>query len=204
MKSILLSTHPKHIETKIKGLKKMEIRKTKPKELPFKVHEYCTVSGNDKLKNQLVRMEDTGEWKLCSATDLSKYRVNGKVVLEYVVDSVSKFDIAGLEFYVMKDHLLNLSALTETELRNYIGNGIGYAWRISDLKVYDTPLELKEFYKPLSDKDLDEGNYDLDCFGEVLCMDQPEGSEYCQDCEYGGAKPITRPPQSYMFVRRKK
>jgi len=185
MNSILLSTHPKHIISKINGLKKMEIRKTKPKELPFKVYEYCTASGNDKLKNQLVRMEDTGEWKLCSATDLSKYRVNGKVVLEYVVDSVSKFDIAGLEFYVMKDHLLNLSALTETELRNYIGNGIGYAWHISDLKVYDEPLELGEF-----------GTF---CKEFHKCEDI---ACYKDTCEQGFI-PLSRPPQSWQYVRRR-
>lgn len=194
MKSILLSTHPKHIETKIKGLKKMEIRKTKPKELPFKVYEYCTVSGNDKLKNQLVRMEDTGEWKLCSATDLSKYRVNGKVVLEYVVDSVSKFDIAGLEFYVMKDHLLNLSALTETELRNYIGNGIGYAWHIADLKVYAKPRELGEFYKT------DMLSYDDWLYG---IYDGSGGSKSSYN-SYKSFFKITRPPQSWQYVEVEK
>ena len=65
-------------------------------------------------------------------------------------------------------------------LANYLGedkNGLcknGYAWHISDLKIYDKPKELGEFRK--------------------VCLNGK-----CSDCIYEECK-ITRPPQSWCYV----
>ena len=204
MKSILLSVQPKRVEKILNGEKTIEIRKTAPKEVPFKVYVYCT---KDRRKNYFNLVNHYGQ--IMFAPKSWDNILNGKVVAKFVVRKVDTYDYApncyneNEKMYYIKNGELDKTRLTYDELVAYGKGKALYGWHISDLKVYDEPLELKEFYKPLSDKDLDEGNYDLDCFGEVLCMGQPEGSEYCQDCEYGGAKPITRPPQSWQYVRRR-
>ena len=55
-------------------------------------------------------------------------------------------------------------------LEKYLDGGVGYGWHISDLKIYDTPRELREFTGLRQTK-----------FG----------------AEPG---PITRPPQSWCYV----
>ena len=75
---------------------------------------------------------------------------------------------------------------------------------ITDLKVYDKPRELSEFYV--------EG--DCDCMNCKKCywFDKGNGYDVEDDCNlaYKGAdlhksfKPITRPPQSWMYVEVEK
>lgn len=195
MKSILLSVRPKWVEKILNGEKTIEVRKSAPKELPFKVYVYCTKEKFRYTKEEIYANVNY-DWA-------DYYKLKGKVVAEFACNKVEKMGRDTENGLVFSNGYNAESCLDLQTMIDYIGNNYYYGWHISDLKVYDTPLELKEFYKPLSDKDLDEGNYDLDCFGEVLCMDQPEGSEYCQDCEYGGAKPITRPPQSWQYIRRR-
>lgn len=71
---------------------------------------------------------------------------------------------------------------------------------ISDLKIYDEPKELGEFYRSLSKKILENGNYDCRKDWDVLCLDAPEGGDYCAECIYCGRVQITRPPQSWCYV----
>lgn len=37
-------------------------------------------------------------------------------------------------------------------------------------------------------------------FNFDVCIDAPEGGDYCAECPYGGRVQITRPPQSWCFV----
>lgn len=71
---------------------------------------------------------------------------------------------------------------------------------MDDVVFYDTPKELWEFYRSLPEKVLEEGDYDCRKDWDVLCMDAPEGSEYCAVCPYGGRIQITRAPQSWVYV----
>ena len=71
---------------------------------------------------------------------------------------------------------------------------MGYAWHISDLKIYDKPRELSEFRKAC-----EAGCW---CYN---CKDFDYDATYDgEDNAFCNKKPITRPPQSYMFVEELK
>lgn len=79
--------------------------------------------------------------------------------------------------------------ISQDEMFDYICVGnYGYGWHISDLKIYDKPKELSEFYIPCKEKS---------------CRECDAEREY-DVCAVGRRKPITRPPQSYMFVEELK
>ena len=46
MKSVLISIRPKWVEKIVNGKKTIEVRKTAPKEVPFKAYIYCTKTKN--------------------------------------------------------------------------------------------------------------------------------------------------------------
>lgn len=168
MKSVLLSIQPKWCEKKASGEKTIEVRKTRPKiETPFKCYIYET--------------KDTRAVR--GFTVLGRYRI-GKVIGEFVCDSISTYDMDGLEFYNMKEQLLKLSCLTESELLNYVGEKVFYGLHISDLKIYDKPKELGEF---LIVNDKCEKGYSA-------CAKQYCGFYPCE------RKRLTRPPQSWCYV----
>ena len=178
-KSVLISINPKWCELIANGKKTVEIRKTKPKiDVPFKCYIYQT-----KAKDKLVEVMKDGD-SLYGETyhgepvfikTFGKYhwdKGNGKVIGEFVCDSINEFNISGLEWWKMKDHLLNISCLQEAELKSYIGDKIGYSWHITDLVIYDKPKELSEF----------------------KCAEYHYGNIHLPP------RPITRPPQSWQFV----
>ena len=67
------------------------------------------------------------------------------------------------------------------DMVSYLGNKYGYGWHISDLKIYDKPKELSEFK-----------------IGRKGCKERD--TYHCKFYCYG-ERPITRPPQSWMFVK---
>lgn len=82
--------------------------------------------------------------------------------------------------------------LSAQELFDYIGVGKHlYSWHISNLKIYDKPRKLSEFYTiPKSGSDC--------CFG-CLWNATPLDEMPCRTCKRE-RKYLYRPPQSYMFV----
>ena len=90
------------------------------------------------------------------------------------------------------DSMLNNNDLKEMclsvqELFDYIGIGKHlYAWHISDLKIYDKPKELSEFFRTCPTKEK----------GDCLSCD------CLADNDYGGVctNNLTRPPQSWQYV----
>lgn len=163
-KAVLLSIKPKYCELIANGEKTIEVRKTKPKlELPFKCYIYCTkpskkhqtISGcmvlNDdelfKLPNGKIKYGDSVEMMLYENYTADNF-LNGKVIGEFVCDEIFPMSIT----YSDPNHRLSqrefpFTCLTDKEIMDYLGNGKrGYGWHISDLKIYDTPKELGEFY----------------------------------------------------------
>jgi hypothetical protein len=182
MKTIMISVKPEYAALEMNGKKTIEVRKFRL-EPPFKVLNYVTKYENNKLKNQLIRLVDTGEAKLCSATDLSNYRLNGKVAFEYVVNKVDKYDYdfdcdncSEMMYYIHSGEL-EKTCLTYDKLLEYGKGKPLYGWYISDLKIYDKPKELREFRTP---KNCGECSVD--------------------DCYYCDSKPITKPPQNFVYV----
>ena len=206
MKSVMISIHPKWCDLIASRKKTVEIRRTRPRiEIPFKCYIYCTLQGMN---------EAFASWE----KDIAKYnRENwserkGKVIGEFLCNEIDEFesefwdddtyerivrivheaDWEGFpdikNYYVAENgeenYLCKKSCLSWDELRRYVGQGCNtfYGWHISDINIYDNPKELCEFYK--HDKTYD------NAFGWAF----EDRTQYV---------PITRPPQSWMYVEDK-
>lgn len=145
MKAILLSIRPNWCKLIWSGMKTVEVRKTRPKlETPFKVYIYCT--GHE---GWIMKLPMAGVQKMDSM-----------VIGEFVCDKIDR--LAHVEamgsneppklqivtpdlWYKPADELLQAACLTEAVAEKYLRGGDGYGWHISDLKIYDQPLELRTF-----------------------------------------------------------
>lgn len=144
MKSVLISNRPKwcgkichEIGKDENGKpiyeKRIEVRKTAPKEVPFKAYIYCSY-GNDKENYMLGGC--------------------GKVICEFICDKVYSIKNQGNRFVVANEaqgvtnEIARKSCLDYYDMDGYLGNKDGYGWQISDLKIYDKPKELSEFCIP--------------------------------------------------------
>lgn len=133
----------------------MEVRKTKPKlETPFKVYIYCTLAANKEFKlddhNWDVSVRNHGGWP----------DRRGRVIAEFTCDRVDTiihiqfaecFESAKpcirdeRYFYKPIDDLLQESGLSLKDLESYLQGQTGYGMHISNLKLYNTPVELSKF-----------------------------------------------------------
>lgn len=186
MKSVLISIKPKWCELIASGNKTIEIRKTKPKlDVPFKVYIYES-SGNQRVGNENFNV-------------ILKGKGRKKVIGEFVCDNLEMlFDTNGNSANYMTEILpdiLKRTALTYKEFQVYVNgraskNSI-YGWHISNLKIYDKPKELSEFYRECEQPDCDDCPY--------LHFENTPNS-YEGWCEYDEKIPIKRPPQSWCYV----
>lgn len=203
MKAVLISIQPKWCELIASGKKTIEVRKTRPKiKTPFKCYIYCTQSGKYKNGKSVKNI-----W-LNRGTD-RRFIGNGKVIGEFVCDYITDIkpfgfdDIAGFE---------KQTCLTSADIVKYLNGFYGYGWHISDLKIYDKPRELSEFwaYNEKLHKRYD-SERDFCCYndtnehGEALtdCGDAYNNILNCYRCweEWSGwCHHVTRPPQSWMYV----
>src|SRR5574344_295555 len=149
-KCVLLSIRPRYCELIANGKKTIEVRKTRPKlETPFKCYIYQT-----KPKDRLITImrdgdENYGEIYHGKPVFIKTYGEgywtgrNQKVIGEFVCDEITT-DLRGEN----TDILCNSGCLTLDELKKYGGNNPLYGWHISELQIYDKPMELSEFHKP--------------------------------------------------------
>ena len=192
MKSVLISTRPKLVEKICHKIgedetgkaiyeKRIEVRKTAPKEVPFKCYIYET-------KGQYVKFTHGAHTKY----GYGRGKVIGEFICDRIICSQAYFDSQG------KNHLTNVfpddikkTCLDEYDLWDYIaGKAVKanqmydcYLWHISDLKIYDKPRELSEFRKP------------CDRFLDCCTCRRLVHNEY-MSCD----NKITRPPQSWCYV----
>ena len=136
MKSVLISIRPKWCEKIASGEKTIEVRKTAPKEVPFKCYIYMS-------QGDLKDLGSYSEWI---------YKNRMKVIGEFVCDEVERFSVGSLR----SDDIEKLACLSYSEMIDYFykpeeldgkTTKQGLAWHISDLKIYDRPKELGEFKK---------------------------------------------------------
>ena len=183
MKSVLIAIRPQWVEKIASGEKTIEVRKTAPKEVPFKAYIYCT---KEKKQDDIIWagiFGDRGKW-------------NGRVIGEFICDRIemvnAKCSDYGIDLFY-HDCLTN-GCLTERETEKYFNvpedrdlramKGNGYVWDISDLKIYDKPKELSEFCIPC----------------KVSCENCKNPLYFECWCEEKGKKIVTRPPQSWCYV----
>lgn len=161
MKAVLISIQPKWVKKIASGEKTIEVRKTKPNlQTPFKCYIYMT-------KAKPYWFEFVGGGKMRAR--------NGMVIGEFVCDEITQF---GNNFFLPSMLWIEKEAcLSGVEICKYLGEKeSGFAWHISDLKIYDKPKELGGF------------NHDT-----IL------------HTRFNGYKePITRPPQSWCYVEELK
>ena len=117
------------------------------------------------------------------------YQNRMKVIGEFICDKVYSIKNRGFCFSVategesITDEIARQSCLDYDDMVSYLGNKDGYGLHITDLKIYDKPKPIMQFYKPC-----------------------PIKIKNCPVCEfystYTGCcmNNIDRPPQSYMFV----
>lgn len=120
-------------------------------------------------------------------------RFLGKVIGEFVCNKVNKYsaiEVLPVSVYVLTEYELKGMCLTNEEVNTYGAKKPLYGWHISDLKIYDTPKELGEFYRN----------------AKYYCGDYVN-SEYCKicsdDCKYHKDeffRALDRPPQSWFYV----
>ena len=193
MKSVLISIQPKWVEKICHEIgkdengkpiyeKRIEVRKTAPKEVPFKAYIYETYDkkyadigicwGNGKCFEHGCK-KVIGEF-ICNKVDEYKFH-NG----------LTEFNSMGLPSRNYGSYLIfaddyKAMCLSFDEVKTY-GNGKTlYGRCISDLKIYDKPKELSDFK--------------MGCKG---CKERD--TYHCKFYCYG-ERPLTRPPQSWQYV----
>lgn len=192
MRAILMSIRPEWCEKIFNGEKTIEVRKSRPSiPTPFKVYVYET-KGKTKYWSQPMPIPYT--------------EGRGKVIGSFVCDRVFELKINGDDYgnywHEWDDEGdIQDMCLSYEELETYLGKSVGYGWHISDLKIYDKPKELEEFYTKCDKTGNDE------C-GDCLYLRVTINSYPCDDsvdtwCGVDNKKPISRPPQSWCYVEDK-
>ena len=187
MKAILLSIRPNWCKLIWSGMKTVEVRRTRPKlETPFKVYIYCT--GHD---GWVMKLPKAGVQKMDS-------RVIGEFTCDKIdrlahVEAMGSNEPPKLQivtpdlWYKPADKLIQAACLTEAQAKKYLKGGDGYGWHISDLKIYDKPVKLKNFWaiQPCTHRG--------DC---CTCRRWGAKKLICRGEVFG----IERPPQSWYYV----
>lgn len=190
MKAIIQAYSPEEIERIARGEQTIKVRKTAPKDTPFKVYMYCTKERMTRVPSMYAYLHKN-EPKACAeygtivkwgqigdvivnpylASKHVSYGMHGKVVGYYVCDKVIKYDyqtIACAKYEVngadVKEQLrYNAGACLNSEEMYSLSNGKDLrGLHIPAVEFYDKPKELGEFMKPCVDK-----------------------YQYCQGCKHG-------------------
>lgn len=167
----------------------MEIRKNRPKlETPFKCYIYCT-KGQTYKRTTYLRdpLYFVGE----------QYPVNGKVFGEFVCDEIKTIE-CNSDSHKM---FCRDACLTQDDFITYCKGQDLYGWHISNIKIYDTPKELREFYRWAGWEELRPCENHKPC--EYLSFDISENQQCCSidydgsDCPYIR---VSKPPQSWCYI----
>ena len=183
-RAVLISIKPEWCHLIVDGKKTIEIRKTKPKlETPFKCYIYCTAGDYEWKKDCWATAYQTPNGSIENMSQM----VIGEFVCDEIYDvdcdSVAPF-ITGIGY--VEDKL----CFGRNEFIEYGGLRMLYGWRISDLKIYDKPKELYEFYK----------NGMLSYDDWLYAIHRGNGGATSKYESYKNVFRLKRPPQSWCYV----
>lgn len=118
-KAVLISIRPKWCELIASGNKTVEVRKNRPKiEPPFRCYIYCTAPVK-------------------------------RVIGAFICDGIDLMWTPILPLTTTEARLINESQISLPEIQMYAGGDERlYCWHISNLIIYDEPLELSDFGLP--------------------------------------------------------
>jgi predicted transcriptional regulator len=142
MREVLASLKPYYYYLVGEGIKEVEVRKSIPKLNDWDKKVFFYMSKEEKSFAKIPK-----EYQ-------EKYRRHfGKVGLQFVCDRIDGFYLPYPAYFhsVQQEtqELIKNACLTMLETHHYIGTRKGYSWRISDLKIYEKPKELSEFFTPI-------------------------------------------------------
>lgn len=230
MKAVLMSIQPKWCELIASGKKTVEVRKTKPKlETPFKVYIYETKDKQFEYIGVVGYRTDGTRYDFLHRTG----KVIGEFVCDDITDIRYHEEADGYcvgKPHPLCDYYAESTCLKYEELHKYLQGKQGYGWHITDLVIYDDPKELSEFKTICRNAycQNDWGNptwFCKDGYGSCAVTDKEKEYPYNEECIYfdcpsvggesceyedyaycncDGLKPITRPPQSWMYVEEVK
>lgn len=185
-KSVLISVKPEWCGKIASGRKTIELRKSKPSlKPPFKCYIYCTKDNIDLAPSKI--------WWKADKTGF-QHIMNGKVIGEFVCDGflshceMANADIAEAQSLVRREKILEYAAGKEV-----------FGWHISELRMYEKPLELCEFFKPCIKEAYP---WCLDCERGITAEERPMYiHQRYVDVPCGGW--LKRPPQSWCYVEKR-
>ena len=145
MKSVLISIKPQWCEKIASGRKTIEVRRTAPKEVPFKCYIYCC-KDNAQIIVLLKDYKNRFSFGDYRNADGHFYDVaNGTVIGEFICNKVDKYTFSSYEAEYRVNHIeQEMMCLNHSDLIRYGKGEPLYGWHISDLKIYDKPLSLSE------------------------------------------------------------
>jgi predicted transcriptional regulator len=189
MRAVMISIQPKWVELIVSGIKTIEVRKTRPKiDTPFKCYIYCSKSKPYLYKNpnnnELFLDRD-----LYRGGDYEDRFLSGKVIGEFVCDYITSFKAMG-EVQALYNETKE-TCLSHDEIVKYANGRRLYYWHISQLKIYDKPKELGEFYSIAKNGS--------DCCVGCIYHETPNYEAPCVKC-FCDRKYLISPPQSWCYV----
>lgn len=204
MKAVLISIRPQWCEKIASGEKTIEVRKTRPKlETPFKCYIYCT-------NGETVRTPPRAYCKNIDGSIVYKQEImDGKVIGEFTCDQIYEIQKRGIPenfdyCYLSLDEwgnddieaeikAISASCVSKKELNAYgASKPVLYGWHISNLKLYDEPKKLSEFWRDCPEF----SELSTNCWN---CENvRGDGDE--TDCDTDGRLYLCRPPQSWGYV----
>lgn len=181
MKSVLIAIRPKWTEKIANGEKTIEVRKTAPKEVPFKAYIYESRNGGHRCKH----CNEKDSCYSYAPKNVGCYNGRGKVIGWFVCNSVDEYPYDYCDGVDIDDDTILETAIDREDINIYAKGKTLYGWHISDLTIYGSPKELSEFSRPCSYSGL--------CFSCKRTSFKKDGNLLCNT-------KITRPPQSWMYV----
>ena len=185
MRAVMLSVQPEWCDLILRGKKNVEVRKKRPITLepPFKVYIYCKAGKSGRLlempNHKFMQMNER---------IVGTFICNDITRLTHIGTTPRKLYAVGPGFrYEPADELLKNACLTRAEAESYLKEGDGLAWHISELKIFDPPVKMKNFWglKPCFHS---QDCFSYDCYGTVDC-DVPRS--------------FSCPPQDFCYVEEK-
>ena len=192
MRKVLASLKPYYYYLVGEGIKTIEVRKNMPKASDWDNEVLFYMSKDEKSFAKIPK-----EFQ-------EKYRKHfGKVGMQFICNKVdeynfhnglTEFNSMGLPSRIYGSYLIfaddyKSMCLSYDEVKNYGKGKTLYGWHISDLKIYDRPRELSDFYreckKPCKPNK-----------GKILCITTK--SLKMNGCN--GKIPLTRAPQSWQYI----
>lgn len=200
MKNVLIAIRPQLVEKICHKIgedetgkaiyeKRIEVRKSAPKEVPFKAYIYCCKAKPYLYKEANPPFELFLDSELYKGNGYDDRLFSGKVIGEFICDKVERIEEhieQGGLYYILSDTFNEQAQLDNWELHDYGKGKTLYGWHISDLKIYDKPKELSEFYTKKTCNSCKKSGYE-----STACM-------YDEDCKVHMS--ITRPPQSWQYI----